>query len=96
MVMQHQTQRPVQFEITPAALDALRERNKLATLASADSLFPSRMHDSPHLRTRRCARMFEGWVEELGLDPADFGKPSIRPTEATLIDQRAKNSHAIP
>ena len=69
--MQHKTQRPVQFEITPATRDAVQKWIKLAALKSDEFLFPSRIYDSPHLGTRRYARILECWVEELGLDPAN-------------------------
>lgn len=49
MVMQHKTQRPVQFEITAATRDAVQRWIKQAGLKSEDFLFPSRMHHSPHL-----------------------------------------------
>ena len=71
VVMQHKTQRPVQFEITPATRDAVQKWIKQAGLKSDGFVFPSRIHDSPHLGTRQYARILEGWVEELGLDPAD-------------------------
>ena len=67
--MQHKAQRPVQFEITPATRDAVQKWIKITVLKSDDFLFPSRIHDSPHLGTRQYARILEGWVEELGLDP---------------------------
>ena len=69
VVMQHKAQRPVQFEITPATRDAVQKWIKITVLKSDDFLFPSRIHDSPHLGTRQYARILEGWVEELGLDP---------------------------
>ena len=47
VVVQHKTQRPVQFEITPAARDAVQKWIKTAGLKSDDFLFPSRLHDSP-------------------------------------------------
>ena len=47
IVMQHKTQRPVQFEITQATRDALQARIKQDGLRSNDLLFPSRLHDSP-------------------------------------------------
>ena len=50
---------------------------------------------SPHLGTRQYARILEGWVEELGLDPADYGTHSMRRTKATLIYQRTKNLRAV-
>ena len=46
IVVQHKTQRPVQFEITPAARDAVQAWIKLAGLKPEDFLFPSRLHDS--------------------------------------------------
>jgi hypothetical protein len=57
VVMQHKNQRPVQFEITPAARDAVQKWIKTAGLKSDDFLFPSRLRDSPHLGTRQYARM---------------------------------------
>lgn len=84
-VMQHKTQRPVQFEITAAARDALQAWIKLAGLKSEAVLFPSRLHDSPHLGTRQYARIVQHWVEDLGLDRADYGTHSMRRTKATLI-----------
>ena len=95
VVMQHKTQRPVQFEITPAARDAVQKWIKAAGLKSDDFLFPSRMHSSPHLGTRQYARILEGWVEELGLDPAEYGTHSMRRTKATLIYRRTKNLRTV-
>ena len=46
IVMQHKTQRPVQFEITQAARDAVQQWIKTAGLKSEDFLFPSRLHGS--------------------------------------------------
>ena len=51
IVLQHKTQRPVQFEITQAARDAVQTWIKSEGLESEDFLFPSRIHDSPHLGT---------------------------------------------
>lgn len=68
---------------------------KIAGLKSDDFVFPSRIHDSPHLGTRQYARILEGWVVELGLDPADCGTHSMRRTKATLIYRRTKNLRAV-
>jgi integrase len=95
IVMQHKTQQPVQFEITQAARDAVQKWIKTAELRSDDFLFPSRIHDSPHLGTRQYARILEGWVEELGLDPSEYGTHSMRRTKATLIYRRTKNLRAV-
>jgi site-specific recombinase XerC len=95
VMMQHKTQRPVQFEITPAAREAVQKWIKAAGLKSDDFLFRSRIHDSPHLGTHQYARILEGWVKELGLDPAEYGTHSMRRTEATLIYRRTKNLRAV-
>ena len=95
IVMLHKTQRPVQFEITPAERDAVQAWIKLAGLKSDDFLFPGRIHVSPHLGTRQYARILGGRVHELELDPADDGTHSMRRTKATLIYRRTKNLRAV-
>jgi integrase len=95
VVMQHKTQRPVQFEITQATREAVQKWIKQAGLKPEDFLFPSRLHASPHLGTRQYARIVQGWVENLGLDPADYGTHSMRRTKATLIYRRTKNLRAV-
>jgi hypothetical protein len=42
---------------------------KHANLKPDSNRFPSRVHESPHLGTRQYARIVDGWVEEIGLDP---------------------------
>ncbi len=95
IVMQHKTQRPVQFEITAATRDALHVWIKHAGLKGDDFLFPSRLHDSPHLGTRQYARILGRWVDDLGLDRTDYGTHSMRRTKATLIYRRTKNLRAV-
>lgn len=95
VVMQHKTQRPVQFEITTGTREALLKWIMLAGLKSEDFLFPSRIHSSPHLGTRQYSRILEHWVVELGLDPVDYGTHSMRRTKATLIYRRTKNLRAV-
>ena len=60
-----------------------------------DYLFPSRIHSSEHLGTRQYARILEGWVEEIGLDPAAYGTHTMRRTKATLIYRKTKNLRAV-
>lgn len=94
-VLQHKTQRPVQFEITAATREVLAAWIKKTGLKSDDFLFPSRLHESPHLGTRQYARILGHWVTELGLDRADYGTHSMRRTKATLIYRRTKNLRAV-
>lgn len=37
----------------------------------------------------------DGWVKEIGLDPALYGRHSMRRTKATLIYRRTKNLRAV-
>ena len=95
MVMQQKTGRPVQFEITQPTREAVGEWIKEAALNSDDFLFPSRIHESPHLGTRQYARIVDSWVKEIGLDPAGYGTHSMRRTKASLIYRRTKNIRAV-
>jgi len=94
-VMQQKTQRPVQFEISPATREAIDVWICKAGLKSDDYLFPSRVHRSPHLGTRQYARILDGWVSSVGLDPASYGTHSMRRTKASLIYRRTKNLRAV-
>jgi integrase len=95
IVVQQKTSRPVQFEITPPTKDAVTAWIKEAKLANEDFLFPSRVHESPHLGTRQYARILNSWIEEIGLDPTAYGTHTIRRTKASLIYRRTKNIRAV-
>lgn len=95
IIMQQKTQRPVQFEITEQTRHALTDWIRRAALQSDDHLFPSRVHGSPHLSTRQYARIVDGWVREIGLDPTAYGTHTLRRTKASLIYRRTKNLRAV-
>lgn len=95
IVLQHKTQRSVQFEITAATREVLAAWIKQAVLRSDDFLFPSRLHEPPHLGTRQYARILGHRVAELGLYRADYGTHSMRRTKATLIYRGTKNLRAV-
>jgi len=95
IVLQQKTSLPVQFEITPPTREAVEAWIKEASLQPTDYLFPSRVHESPHLGTRQYARILDGWIKEIGLDPAQYGTHSMRRTKATLIYRRTKNLRAV-
>jgi integrase len=95
VVMQHKTQRPVQFEITSPTREAVDAWIRHARLKAEDHLFPSRVHRLPHLGTRQYARILGGWIEEIGLNPAAYGTHSMRRTKPTLIYRRTKNLRAV-
>jgi integrase len=95
IVMQQKTGLPVHFEITEPTRNSIYARLEYAKLRSEDFLFPSRIHDSPHLSTRQYARIVNAWVEEIGLDSANYGTHTMRRTKASLIYKRTKNLRAI-
>jgi len=95
IVMQQKTSRPVQFEITEQTRTAVADWMKLRNLHSEDFLFPSRVQKSLHLGTRQYARIVNGWVKHIGLDPCAYGTHSMRRTKVTLIYRRTKNLRAV-
>ncbi len=95
IVMQHKTHRPVQFEITEQTRDAVTVWISKAHLKSDQFLFPSRIHDSPHISNRQYAKIVDQWVMSIGLDPNSYGTHTMRRTKATLIYRRAKNLRAV-
>ena len=94
MVLQHKTQRPVQFELTEQTREAISSWLK-AQLEPRLYLFPSRSRRSPHLSTRQYSRIIKRWVASIGLDPTAYGTHSMRRTKATLIYRRTKNLRAV-
>jgi integrase len=95
IVLQHKTHRPVQFEITAPTREAIESWIRYVGLKSDSYLFPSRVHRLPHLGTRQYARIVDGWVEDIGLDPAAYGTHSMRRTKPTLIYRHTKNLRAV-
>ncbi len=95
IVMQHKTQRPVQFEITPATREAVDAWIKAKGLKGDGFLFPSRVRPGDHLGTRQYARIVHHWMDEIGLDSAAYGTHSLRRTKPSLIYRRTKNLRAV-
>jgi len=94
-VMQRKTGQPVRFEVTEQTRDAVQTWIAERELCAADYLFPSRIRASRHLSTRQYARIVQGWVSLIGLNPRDYGTHSLRRTKATLIYRRTKNLRAV-
>jgi len=95
IVLQQKTRRPVQFEITEPTRDALAAWIAAANLKCDDFLFPSRLHDSPHITTRQYWRIANDWVSSIGLDPSAYGTHSLRRTKTSLIYRRTKKLRAV-
>ena len=95
IVRQKKTKRPVRFEITSRTRKSVGELIEAQDLNENDYLFPSRLHNSPHLSPRQYARIVETWVSSIGLDPTAYGTHTMRRTKATLIYRRTKNLRAV-
>ncbi len=80
-VLLQKTQRPVQFEITEQTRESVEAWMRQAGLHAADFLFPSRIHDSPHLSTRQYARLVHRWIASIGLDDTAYGTHTMRRTK---------------
>ena len=59
IVIQQKTGRPVPFEITEPALDAIAAWLNVRGQCEEDSLFPSRSRPGQHIGTRWCARLVD-------------------------------------
>lgn len=95
IILQQKTRRPVQFEITEQTREAIAAWIMDAGLESDSYLFPSRIHDSPHLPTRQYARIVDEWIAGIGLDVAAYGTHTMRRTKVSLIYRRTKNLRAV-
>lgn len=95
IIVQKKTGRPVQFEITEQTRNAVGALIRRHDLSAQDYLFPSRLADSPHLSTRQYARIVQGWVSSIGLNPATYGTHSLRRTKAALIYRKTGNLRAV-
>ena len=95
IITQQKTGLPVHFEITEQTRKSLYAWIEHAHLKSDDFLFPSRIQDSLHLSTRQYARIVNAWIEEIGLDTANYGTHTMRRTKVSLIYKRTKNLRAI-
>jgi integrase len=94
-VIQRKTGRPVQFEITEQTRTAVRDWLRDTSSANASYLFPSRLHDRPHISTRQYARIVHRWVEGAGLDSSAYGTHSMRRTKAAQIYKKTGNLRAV-
>jgi len=94
-VIQQKTGKPVTFEIATEARKSLTLWIEEAQLGFHDFLFQSRTKHSDHISTRQYARIVNGWIESIGLDPEDYGTHSLRRTKASLIYKRTHNLRAV-
>lgn len=94
VVVQQKTGRPVPFEITPPARDALARWLEIRGDHACDWLFPSRMREGEHISTRQYARLVDSWVRTIDLDVGEYGTHSLRRTKVALIYKQTGNLRA--
>jgi integrase len=91
-VLQRKTARPVQLELTEQTRDAVMRWINQGGRKAGDYLFPSRIGSGRKpITTRHCARLMDGWVGSIGLDPALDGTHSLRRTKVALMYRRTGN-----
>jgi integrase len=93
-VIQQKTGRPVPFEITDAARDALAAWIVVRGHRPDDWLFPSRSRAGEHVSTRQYARLVHQWVDMIDLEPAGYGTHSLRRTKVALVYKKSANLRA--
>ncbi len=94
-VRQQMTGRPVRFEITEHARQAIDNYLGATGKRPGDFLFPGGRNKERCLPARQYARLVSDWVASVGLDPSLFGTHSLRRTKATLTDRRTGNLRAV-
>ena len=94
-IVQRKTGRPVQFELTDQTRQSVAVWLRQTGRNAPEHLFPSRRRRQGHLSTRQYARLVQGWVSSIGLDPATYGTHSLRRTKPTLIYRQTKNLRAV-
>jgi integrase len=94
-IVQKKTGRPVQFEITEQSRNSVEAGLPILRTTGSRYLFPSRLHERPHISTRQYARLVHRWVESIGLESACYGTHSMRRTKAAQIYRKTGNLRAV-
>ncbi len=95
IVRQKKTGRPVKFELTEQARQAVDQYLGCRRANRSAFLFPGRRDRSSHLTTRQYSRLVPDWIESIGLDASLCGTHSLRRTKATLSYRRTGNLRAV-
>ncbi len=94
-VRQRKTGRPVKFELTEQARQAIEGYLRASGRKPGEFLFRGRRQTGGCVTTRQYARLVAEWIGSIGLDPRLFGTHSLRRTKATLIYRRTGNLRAV-
>ena len=94
-IIQKKTGRPVQFELTEQTRSSVEDWLAILKIRDGRFLFPSRVHEEPHISTRQYARIVHSWVRSAGLDDSAYGTHSMRRTKAAQIYKKTGNLRAV-
>lgn len=94
IVIRQKTGRPVPFEITEPARDAIAAWLSIRGQRDDDWLFPSRSRPGQHIGTRQYARLVDRWVQMIDLAPQGYGTHSLRRTKVSLVYKKTGNLRA--
>lgn len=94
-MIQSKTGKPVRFEITETTRRSLEIWIADPEMIGAGFLWPSRLHDLPHMSRRQYARILRGWVMSIGLEPSAYGTHSMRRTKVTQLYKKTGNLRAV-
>jgi integrase len=94
-IVQKKSGRPVQFEISEQSRNSVEAWLPMHRATGSRFLFPSRLHASPHISTRRYARLVHRWVESIGLETVLYGTHSMRRTKAAQIYRKTGSLRAV-
>lgn len=84
-IIQKKTGRPVQFELMEQTQASVEDWLAIPKIRDGRFLFPSRVHEEPHVSTRQFAQIDHGWVKSAGLDDSAYGTHSMRRTKGAQI-----------
>lgn len=94
-VIQTKTKQPVQFKMTENTRETVLAWVKSPEMFASRFMFPSRLHDRPHISTRQYGRIVSDWVISIGLEPSGYGTHSLRRTKAAEIYRKTGNLRAV-
>jgi integrase len=95
VAIQSKTQKPVQFELTENTRDTVIAWVRSPEMIGCRFMFPSRVHDRPHISTRQYSRLVRAWVTAIRLEPSGYSPHSLRQTKAAEIYRKTGNLRAV-
>ncbi len=94
-IIQKKTGRAVQFELTEQTRASVEDWLAIVKIREGGFLFPSRVHEQPHISTRQYARIVHGRVRSAGLDYSAYGTHSMRRTKTAQVYKKTGNLRAV-